>query len=269
MNGERAKLTIHNSQLTIQNMKNNTGAPNDLDKDNYKIKTIELVNEISDLATALYAERQHSILVLLQGMDGSGKDGTTKNVFGSISPSFVRFHAFKKPTEEEMAHDFLWRAHKMVPKRGEITIFNRSYYEDILIQYVHGWIDDKKRDIRMDSINAFEKLLEADNNTTILKFFLNISFEKQEEKLMERVTIKKKQWKHSDGDWEERKLWDKYQSAYKYAMDNSKIKWINVPCDNEWFRNYVVAKEVHKALSEINPKYPEIKTELFKTKNKN
>ena len=248
-------------------MKNKTEAPDNLDKENIKIKTTELVNEISDLATTLYAEKKHSVLVILQGMDAAGKDGVTKNVFCNVSPEFVRFQAFKKPSEEELAHDFLWRAHKVVPEKGEITIFNRSHYEDILIQYVHGWIDDKRRDVRMDAINAFEKLLEADNDTTILKFFLNISYQKQEEKLTERVTIRKKQWKHTDSDWEERKLWDKYQSAYNYIFDNSKIKWINVPCDHEWYRNYVVAKELHQTLIDLNPKYPELVSNLFKNKN--
>jgi polyphosphate kinase 2 (PPK2 family) len=151
-----------------------------------------------------------------------------------------------------------------VPQKGEITIFNRSYYEDILIQYVHGWIDDKRRDVRMEAINAFEKLLDADNNTTVLKFFLNIGYEKQEEKLTERVNVRKKQWKHSDGDWEERKLWDKYQTAYQYILDNSKIKWTTVPCDNDWYRNYVVAKELHKTLTDLNPKYPELVSKIFK-----
>ena len=256
-----SKLKGHSS---INVMKNKTGAPDNLDKNDIKIETIALLSDIADLSTTLYAERKHSVLILLQGMDGSGKDGITKDVFGAISASFLRYHAFKKPSDEEMAHDFLWRAHNFVPQKGEITIFNRSYYEDILIQYVHGWIDDKRRDVRMEAINAFEKLLDADNNTTVLKFFLNIGYEKQEEKLTERVNVRKKQWKHSDADWEERKLWDKYQTAYQYILDNSKIKWTTVPCDNDWYRNYVVAKELHKTLTDLNPKYPELVSKIFK-----
>ena len=143
---------------------------------------------------------------MLQGMDGSGKDSTTRSLFRKCSPAGVQVTAFKKPTEEEFAHDFLWRIHDVTPGKGYVKVFNRSHYEDILIQWVHGWIDDKKRDLRMDAINSFEQLLQFDAHTTIIKFYMHISFDEQLKQLTQRIEDPKKYWKHNDGDWEERKL---------------------------------------------------------------
>jgi PPK2 family polyphosphate:nucleotide phosphotransferase len=241
-----------------------TKAPKHFEKEEVKEWTKDVVEKIGDLQNMLYANKKHSLLILLQGMDGSGKDSTTRALFQGCSPSGVHVSAFKKPTEEEFGHDFLWRIHKNVPEKGMVHVFNRSHYEDILIQYVHGWIDDKKRKMRMDSINAFEQLLQYDANTTVIKFYMHISKEEQLKQLTERVDDPKKHWKHSDADWEEREHWDKYQEAYEYVINNSKTPWTILPCDNEWYRNYIAAKTVFEALEGLKMKMPPLVSERFK-----
>lgn len=173
-----------------------------------------MAKEIGHLLNVMYAQKKHSLLVVFQGMDASGKDGSTKNVFGKARPTDLDAHSFRKPTEIEFAHDFLWRAHKIAPAKGTTSVFIRSHYEDILIQRVHQWIDEEQVTNRMNAINAFEKNLILDNGTTILKFFLHISPDRQKEKLQERIDLPEKNWKHNDGDWEERKYWDQYMKAY-------------------------------------------------------
>ena len=241
-----------------------TRAPKSFEKDETKVKTKELVERIGELQNLLYAERKHSLLIVLQGMDGSGKDSTTRTLFQKCSPVGVQVSAFKKPTEEEFAHDFLWRVHKVMPEKGMVKVFNRSHYEDILIQWVHGWIDDAKRDKRMKSINAFEELLKEEANTTIIKFYMHMSPDEQLKQLTERIEEPKKYWKHNDGDWEERKLWDKYRDAYEYAINKSNIDWTILPCDQEWYRDYVAAKTVCEALENMKMTLPPLVSELFK-----
>ena len=238
-----------------------TTPPDGLGKDEIKKKTKILSKEIGDMVYKLQAEKKHSILVVLQGMDSSGKDGTMKNVFNHCLPTALHAHSFKKPTDIEFAHDFLWRCHKLTPAKGEVTLFIRSHYEDILIQKVHNWIDDEKREKRMNAINAFEELLQFDNNTTVLKFYLHLSKDRQKEKLQERIDVPRKNWKHNDGDWEERKHWDKYMECYEYAINNSTIPWIIAPVDKRWYRNYFIAQEVHKVLTKLDPKFPELITD--------
>jgi PPK2 family polyphosphate:nucleotide phosphotransferase len=233
-----------------------TKAPKGLDKDKIKAKVEKMAKEIGELQDKLYAEGKKSLLIVLQGMDASGKDGASKNVFGYCNPGGIDAFAFKKPTEEEFDHDFLWRCHKLAPRKGNTMVFIRSHYEDILIQSVHGWIDAKRRDLRMKSINAFEELLQYDNNTTVLKFYMHISPEVQLEKLQERIDDPTKQWKHNEGDWEERKHWDKYMKAYEYAINNSIIPWHITPCDSRWYRNYFIADVVLKTLKKLNPILP-------------
>jgi PPK2 family polyphosphate:nucleotide phosphotransferase len=240
-----------------------TRAPKEIEKDAVKDLTKDLWEKIGEKQALLYAQHKHAVLLVLQGMDGSGKDGTTRGLFSKSSPQGVWVKGFKKPTEEEFAHDFLWRIHQQAPQKGFINVFVRSHYEDILIQYVHGWIDAAKRDRRMKSINAFEELLVQDNNTTVLKFFLHISPEEQLEKLQERVDNPKKQWKHNDGDWEERKLWAQYQEAYEYAINNSNIPWHIIPADQEWYRDYVAAKIFFEALEALPLSYPPLVSERF------
>ncbi len=236
-----------------------TKAPKGSDKDLIKEKRRLIAKEIGELALKMHAEKKHSILVVLQGMDSSGKDGVTRKVFRYCSPSFTKAKGYKKPTDEEFAHDFLWRVHKHAPAKGNIQLFVRSHYEDILIQRVHGWIDEDRVTARIDAINAFETLLQKDNNTTVLKFFLNISKERQLEKLQERIDDPERNWKHNDGDWAERKHWNKYMKCYEDAMNRCTTPWINVPADNRWYRDYFVAKEVLKVLKEMNPQLPRLK----------
>ncbi|MDX1410067.1 MAG: polyphosphate kinase, partial [Saprospiraceae bacterium] len=214
---------------------------------------------IGDLQHRLYAEKKHSLLVILQGMDASGKDGATRHLFQDCSPIGINAYGFKKPTEEEFAHDFLWRIHKQVPRKGMITIFNRSHYEDILIQKVHGWIDDKRREQRMRAINCFEQNLIDDNGTTILKFYMHLSRDRQKEKLQERIDNPRKQWKHNPDDWKEAELWDQYMECYEYAINNSTVPWIIAPVDQRWYRDHFIGTRVLEAMESLNIKLPTIK----------
>ena len=236
-----------------------TRAPEGLSKDDIKKETKLLAEEIKELVTLLYANKKKSLLVVLQGMDSSGKDGVSKAVFSRVSPTMVSAYSFKKPSEEEFAHDFLWRVHKQAPAKGQVKIFVRSHYEDILIQRVHNWIDEERVTVRIDAINAFEKLLEKDNDTIVMKFFLNLSKDKQKEKLTERVERTDKHYKHNDGDWQERRHWDAYMAAYEDALNRSEIKWHVVPSDQRWYRNYFVAKAVADKLRSLDMTYPELK----------
>ena len=233
-----------------------TKAPKKLDKKTIKKETARLAQEIADHISIMHANKKYSLLVVLQGMDSSGKDGVSKSVFSRTSPTMVSAFGFKKPSDEEFAHDFLWRAHKQAPEKGQVKIFVRSHYEDVLIQRVHGWIDKKKADNRFASINAWEKLLEQDNDTIVMKFFLNLSKERQKEKLTERIEVPEKNYKHNDGDWEERKHWSKYMNAYKDVLNKSEIPWHIVPADSRWYRNYFVATEVLKKMKSLKETYP-------------
>ena len=230
--------------------------PSGLDKDKVKKKVKKLAKKIGDLQHIMYAEKKHSLLVVLQGMDSSGKDGTTRNVFQYCNPAGIDAYGFKKPTEEEFAHDFLWRCNKLAPRKGNVMVFIRSHYEDILIQKVHNWIDDEKRERRMKAINTWEELLEFDNNTTVLKFYLHLSKERQEEKLQERIDIPEKNWKHNPGDWEERKHWDAYMQAYEDVLNWSEIPWHVIPVDQRWYRDYLMTDIMLKTMEGLNMKWP-------------
>jgi len=233
-----------------------TEAPKGLKKKDLEEETAALVKRLGELHYTMYAEGKHSVLVILQGMDGSGKDGAAKNVFADCTISALRLEAFKKPSELEMSHDFLWRVHQVVPKKGLLTIFNRSHYEDILIQRVHGWIDEGRVEKRMQAINAFEELLAFDANTSIFKFYMHISEAEQKIQLQERLDDPAKFWKHNAGDWEERKLWDKYIDAYEYAINQSTIPWHICPVDNRWYRDYFIAKTLVEGLEKLDMTLP-------------
>jgi polyphosphate kinase 2 (PPK2 family) len=166
-----------------------TKAPKEFDKKETKEATAKLLIELDELQNLLYAQGKHSVLIVLQGLDASGKDGAIRKVFGQMNPQGVRVQSFKAPTEEELSHDFLWRIHEHAPEKGMIQIFNRSHYEDVLITRVHGWCDDATATRRFDAINDFEELLSLHNNTQILKFYLHISREEQAERLGERIKI--------------------------------------------------------------------------------
>lgn len=225
----------------------------------YEEKFDDIVDEIGDLSEQLYANKNHNLLVIMQGMDTSGKDGATEKVFRECSPVHCKAFGFKKPTDEEMSHDFLWRVHQHTPPKGHIHVFVRSHYEDILIQRVHNWVDESRVTARINAINAFEKLLIQDNNTTILKFFMHISKERQLEKLKERMEKEDKFWKHNPGDWGERKYWDQYMDAYEDAINRSEIPWIIAPVDSRDYRNYFIAKQVLETLQSFKLKWPKLK----------
>jgi len=234
-----------------------TRAPEDLLKKEVKKGTNDLYKRIGELHEMMMAGKKHSLLVVFQGMDASGKDGLTKRIFRYCSAVGVNAKGFKKPTDEEFAHDFLWRIHKHAPAKGTVQVFNRSHYEDILIQRVHGWIDEERVNVRINAINAFEDLLQKDNGTTVLKFYLHLSPERQLEKLQERLDLPRKNYKHNDGDWKERQLWDKYMECYEDAINRcNAAPWYIVPADQRWYRNFYVAQTVLKTLEGMNLEYP-------------
>jgi PPK2 family polyphosphate:nucleotide phosphotransferase len=231
-------------------------APKGLGKKDLKDETARLVERLGELHHTMYAEGKYSILVILQGMDASGKDGAVRNVFRDCTIAGLDLVSFKKPTEEEFAHDFLWRVHRWVPQKGMLTIFNRSHYEDILIQRVHGWIDAARVEKRMAAINAFEDLIQFDNNTLVFKFYMHVSKDEQERQLQQRLDDPSKFWKHNDGDWEERKLWDKYMEAYEYALNQSTTPWHICPVDDRWYRDYFIAKTLVEKLETLGMQLP-------------
>jgi len=239
-----------------------TRAPKNIDKEATKAKMAGLLDQLDELQNLLYASAKHAILVIIQGMDASGKDGAIKHVFGPLNPLGVSAKAFKAPTEEELAHDFLWRIHKCVPAKGMMQIFNRSQYEDVLITRVHHWIDDATVHKRMKEINHFESLLQDSGNTVILKFYLHISKERQTERLNERLTDNRKFWKSNPNDFKEAELWDEYMKAYEDCFEHcDNPPWIIVPADQNWYKEYVIASTMVDTLSKLNMQYPALKKE--------
>ncbi len=237
-----------------------TRAPKKADKEKTKVKTAKLLEELDELQNLLYAEGKHSILVVVQGMDASGKDGLIRDVFGNLNPQGVMVHSFKTPTEEELKHDFLWRIHQRTPAKGMIQIFNRSHYEDILITRVHNMIDDKTAKKRIRAINDFERMLTEHNNTIILKLYLHISHDTQLERLNERIRMSHKMWKYNESDFEESKLWDLYMRCYEQAINEcGEIPWHVIPSDQNWIKNQMVTELLHKTLSGLDMKYPGMK----------
>jgi PPK2 family polyphosphate:nucleotide phosphotransferase len=237
-----------------------TRAPKDLDKEETKKKTAKILEELNELQNLLYAESKHSVLVILQGLDASGKDGTIRNVFGSLNPQGVTVRSFKTPTAEELGHDFLWRIHAAAPLKGMIQLFNRSQYEDVLITRVHKWIDDDTAVKRMKAINDFEQLLHRHNNTQILKFYLHISPEEQQERLEERIHDPNKQWKYNENDFKEAKLWKEYRNMYEDCFEHcNDIPWTVVPADQNWYKEYLIASELRDTLKKLNMQYPGLK----------
>ncbi|PYT08070.1 MAG: polyphosphate--AMP phosphotransferase [Acidobacteria bacterium] len=221
-----------------------------LKKEKGENKTAEIIEELIELQELLYAARQQSVLIILQGRDTSGKDGTIRNVAGPLNSQSCSVASFKVPTDEELAHDFLWRIHAQTPSTGHIKIFNRSHYEDVLVVRVHKLVPKEVWQPRYEHIKAFEQLL-ADSATIILKFYLHISKKEQEERLLEREKDPTKSWKLSVGDWQEREYWDDYNAAYEDALSRCSTKqapWFIVPADKKWFRNLAVAEALRDAL---------------------
>ncbi len=227
-------------------------------KDEGRERLLELNRRLEELQERLYAEHKHTVLIVLQAMDTGGKDGTIRHVFEGVNPQGVRVASFKKPTPEELAHDFLWRVHEQVPGKGEIVIFNRSHYEDVLVVRVHNLAPEKVWSKRYGHINDFERML-ADEGTTILKFFLHIDLDEQRERLQARLDEPHKRWKFNPADLEERQLWHKYVEAYEDAIGKTSADWAPwyiVPANRKWYRNLVVATVIVETLQDLDMRYP-------------
>ncbi|MGR6980957.1 polyphosphate kinase 2 family protein [Testudinibacter sp. P27/CKL/0425] len=218
--------------------------------------------ELDHLQDLLYAEHQRKVLIVLQGMDTSGKDGTIRAVFQSVDPLAVRTAYFEAPTTNELDRDYLWRVHNVVPRRGEIVIFNRSHYEDVLVTKVKGWISDDEEKRRLRHINDFERLL-SETGTVILKFFLHISKDEQQERLQERLDNPEKNWKFNLGDLDDRKLWDDFQQQYQRVINETSTEyapWYVIPADSKSGRNVIITKILLDTLRKLNMQYPQVDT---------
>lgn len=240
-------------------------APKALPKgDELKEKIEKQLEKLGELQDVFFADNHHALLIILQGRDASGKDGVVRTVIGACNPSGVRINSFKAPTPIELAHDYLWRVHQVMPEKGHMGIFNRSHYEDVLVVRVHELVPKEVWSQRYEQINNFEKLL-TENGTVILKFFLHVSQDEQKERLRERVEDKTKNWKFSAGDLDERNLWDQYTGAYRDALKKCSTPWAPwyvIPADSNKARNYLIAKRIVKTLESLNLEYPKPKTEL-------
>jgi PPK2 family polyphosphate:nucleotide phosphotransferase len=236
------------------------------DADEAREELSGLVEHIADLQARLYAEEQRSLLVVLQGIDAAGKDSTVAHVFRGTNPQGVRVYSFKEPSNEEAAHDFLWRYHQHTPAKGMIHVFNRSHYEDVLVVRVKNLVEERRWRSRYDSINDFERML-AREGTTIVKFFLHISKDAQLDRFRERLEREDKHYKFSSNDVRERRNWDAYQDAYEEALNHTSTEWAPwyvVPSDHKWYRNLVVARTVAGVLEGMDPRWPEPEEDLEK-----
>jgi PPK2 family polyphosphate:nucleotide phosphotransferase len=239
--------------------------PADLPKGEEMERKLEkATRRLGELQQVFNADGRHALLVVLQGRDASGKDGVVRTVFDACNPQGVRVNSFKAPSAMELAHDFLWRVHQVVPERGMVGIFNRSHYEDVLVVRVHELVPKDVWSKRYDQINEFERIL-SENGVVILKFFLHVSREEQRKRLIERIEDQTKNWKFKAGDLDERKLWDKYNAAYKEALKKCSTPWAPwylVPADRNKARNYLIAKRIVATLDELGLEYPQPKTDL-------
>ncbi len=221
-------------------------------------KTCKMTAKIDEMQEILYAQRKHKILVVLQGIDTAGKDGTIRHVFEGVNPQGVKVASFKKPSTAEADHDFLWRVHPHVPGKGEIVIFNRSHYEDVLVVRVHKLVSKETWKRRYGHINDFERML-SDEGVTIIKLFLYLDNEEQKKRLLARQSDPAKQWKLSENDVPERKLWDKYIEAYEDAITATSTKyapWYVIPSNHKWYRNYLISRIIYETMRKMNMKIP-------------
>src|SRR4051812_33702398 len=239
-----------------------------LDKADTAKKTDRFCARIGELQSLLYADAQHALLIVLQGMDTSGKDGTVKHVLDAVNPAGVETANFKGPSREELAHDFLWRIHKAVPRYGNIGVFNRSHYEDVLVVRVLKLQPEEVWGARYEQINHFEKML-CENHVTVLKFFLHISKEEQAERLKARLGDPRKNWKFDPEDLRMRAHWSKFTKAYEDVINRCSTPyapWHIIPANRKWYRDYAVSKIVVKALEEMNLRWPRPKFDISKIK---
>jgi PPK2 family polyphosphate:nucleotide phosphotransferase len=238
------------------------GAPGDKEATRPAVK--ELRDRLIDLQGRLYADSTRALLVVLQAMDGGGKDGTIRHVFKGVNPQGCGVTSFKEPNDTEQAHDFLWRVHQNTPGKGMVGIFNRSHYEDVLIVRVHQLVPEEVWRPRYEHITDFEREL-ADEGTRIVKFFLHISKEEQAERFRRRLERPDKRWKFRRGDLEERKHWDDYQAAYAEALartSTARAPWYVIPADHKWFRNWCVVTTLVETLEDMDPRFPEPEEDL-------
>ncbi len=233
------------------------GAPGDKSVTEDALK--DLVEQISSYQERLWAEQGQSLLVVLQAMDTAGKDGTIRAVFSGVNPQGVHVTSFKSPTSHELAHDFLWRIHQATPAKGEIGVFNRSHYEDVLVVRVQDLVPEGVWRPRYEMINHFEKQL-VQSSTTVIKFFLHMSKDEQAKRLQARLDDPSKRWKFNSGDLTERALWDDYQRAYQEAIEKTSTDaapWYVIPADRKWYRNWAVGNVIAETLERMDPQYPE------------
>ena len=231
-------------------------------------KLEDAIQAIDNLQYRLAAERKQALLIVLQGLDTAGKDGTIRHVMSGMNPQGCKVTSFKVPTGEEAAHDFLWRVHKAVPQHGEVGIFNRSHYEDVLVVRVHKLVPKEVWSKRYDEINQFESIL-ARNGIRILKFFLHISKAEQRKRLLQRIDDPGRQWKISEADFHERKFWSDYTSAYEHALttcNTDQAPWFVIPANKKWFRNLAVSHIIAETLEDMNPKFPPPSVDVSKIK---
>jgi len=239
-----------------------------LDKKGAAEQLPALNDRLGELQQLLYAESKHKVLVVLQGMDTSGKDGTIKHVFRTVNPLGVKVANFKRPNDTELAHDYLWRVHANTPGAGHLTIFNRSHYEDVLVVRVHDLVPEAVWSRRYAHINDFERLL-TDEGTVVIKLFLHISKDEQKQRLQERLDNPAKQWKFEHGDIDERKLWDEYQVAYEAALEQTSTEhapWYVIPANKKWFRNLLISTILIDTLEGLDMHYPDPSPDLEKLK---
>jgi PPK2 family polyphosphate:nucleotide phosphotransferase len=258
--GKRVKLAHYDPEAT----------PGYKKGDKAHAETEKTIARLDELQYLLYAENKHALLVVLQGMDTSGKDGTIRHVMSGLNPQWCKATNFKAPTPEEAEHDFLWRIHHAVPRRGEVGIFNRSQYEDVLAARVHNLAPQDVWSERYDQINRFERYL-ADNNVVVLKFFLHISKDEQRQRILDRIDDPRKNWKLSPADFAERKFWPAYLKAYEVALTRCNTKhapWFIIPANKKWYRNLAVAKILVETLEELNMKYPKPAIDLSEISQK-
>lgn len=233
-------------------------------KEEGRVEIAKLNGKLEALQELLYAEHKHKVLIVLQAMDTGGKDGTIRRVFEGVNPQGVKVASFKVPTQEELDHDYLWRIHKETPGKGQMVIFNRSHYEDVLVVRVHKLVPPEVWNKRFEQINQFERLL-AENGTTILKFYLHIDLDEQKERLQARLDEPDKRWKFSLGDLDERKLWDDYMQAYGDVLSKTSTKyapWYIVPANHKWYRDLVISSVIVETLEGLKMKFPEPEAKL-------
>lgn len=254
------KYCVNPKKFSLKDYKTNNKSERSDSKEQDAYELTKLATEINVLQDILHAEGKRKVLLVLQGMDTSGKDGTVRHVFSECDPLGIRLASFKVPSSDELAHDYLWRVHQQAPKAGELVIFNRSHYEDVLIVKVHDWIDDAECKRRYTQINDFERLL-TETGTTIIKCFLHISKEEQKARMQERLDDSTKAWKFNPTDLKERALWSQYMQAYEQAIkatSTGHAPWYIVPADSKTNRNLLISRLLLNTLKSLGLKYPPV-----------